>query len=84
MRSSLFNLVHIVHPLKRRPKELFPQERQQVWISLVQTVELWPGGDQIFENYCEDICTVVPIYLKGINLSAPQKLGHCIRSVGAQ
>ena len=84
MRSSLFNLVHIVHPLKRRPKEFFPQERQELLISLVQTVELWPGEDQIFGNYCEDICTVVPIYSKEIDHSAQQKLGHWIRPVGAQ
>ena len=84
MRPSLFNLVHIVHPLKRRPKELFPQERQQLLISLVQTVELWPGGDQIFGTDSEDIFMVVPIYSKGINLSAQQKLGHWIRPVGAQ
>ena len=84
MRSGLFNLVPIVHPLKRRPKELFPQERQQLLISLVQTVELWPGEDQIFGTDCEDICTVVTIYSKGIDHSAPQKLGHWIRPVGAQ
>ena len=84
MRSSLFNLVHIVHPLKRRPKELFPQERQQLLISLVQTVELWPGEDQIFGNYCEHISIVVPIFSKGIDHSAQQKLGHWIRPVGAQ
>ena len=84
MRSSLFNLVHIVHPLKWRPKELFPQERQQLLVSLVQTVELWPGEDQIFGTGYEDIFMVVFIYLKGINLSSPQKLGHWIRPVGAQ
>ena len=50
----------------------------------MQTVELWPGGDQIFGTGCEDICTVVPIYLKDMNHSARQKLGDWIRPIGAQ
>ena len=42
LRSGMRYLFHIILPLERRPQELFLEEGQQFWISLVQAVQLWP------------------------------------------